>query len=129
MTSCQYSQYNLHGSFISTEDLTWINCYFCGWKYLILWTVACQAFLSSEFSRQEYWSGLPCPPPGALSDQGIKPGSPALQANCLPLSHQGSISSFNVISWNSAVKSFLPVSGLLYSSSPKVTAFQRKDLT
>ena len=44
----------------------------------------CQACLSSEFSRQEHWSGLPCPPPGALPDQGIKPGSPALQANSIP---------------------------------------------
>ena len=36
-----------------------------------------------EFSRQEYWSGLPCPPPGDLPDPEIKPGSPALQAGCL----------------------------------------------
>ena len=43
-----------------------------------------------EISRQEYWSGLPCPPPGYLPDPGIKLGSPALQADSLPLSHQGS---------------------------------------
>ena len=45
------------------------------------------------FSRQEYWSGLPCPPPGLLSDPGIKPmssASPAMKANSLLLSHQGS---------------------------------------
>ena len=42
------------------------------------------------FSRQEYWSGLPCPPPGDLPDPGTKPRSPALQADSLPLSHQGS---------------------------------------
>ena len=42
------------------------------------WTVAHQASLSMEFSRQEYWSGLPCPPPGDLSDPEIKPGSPTL---------------------------------------------------
>ena len=36
------------------------------------------------FSRQEYWSGLPFPSPGALPDPGIKPGSPALQADSLP---------------------------------------------
>ena len=36
------------------------------------------------FSRQEYWSGLPCPPPGDLSNPGIKPRSPALQADLLP---------------------------------------------
>ena len=41
-----------------------------------LWTVACQAPLSLGFSRQEYWSGLPCPPAGDLPDPGIKPASP-----------------------------------------------------
>ena len=39
------------------------------------WTVAHQAPLSMGFSRQEYWSGLPCPPPGDLSDPGIEPQS------------------------------------------------------
>ena len=38
-----------------------------------LWTVACQVPLSAEFSRQKYWSGLPSPPPGDLSDQGSNP--------------------------------------------------------
>jgi len=47
------------------------------------WTSACQAPLSIEFSRQEYWSGLPFPSPGDLPDPGIKPGSPALQADSL----------------------------------------------
>ena len=42
------------------------------------WTWACQAPLSMEFSRQEYWSGLPCPPPGDLPDPGIEPASLAL---------------------------------------------------
>ena len=44
------------------------------------------------FSMQEYWSGLPCPPPGDLSHPGIKPTSPAasaLQVDSLLLSHQG----------------------------------------
>ena len=36
--------------------------------FAILWTVACQAPLSTEFSRQEYWSGLLCPPSGDLPD-------------------------------------------------------------
>ena len=36
------------------------------------WTVGCQAPLSMEFSRQEYWSGLPCPSPGDLPDPGVK---------------------------------------------------------
>ena len=47
------------------------------------WTVAHQAPLSVGFPRQEYWSGLPFPPPGDLP-AGIKPGSPALQADTLP---------------------------------------------
>ena len=40
-----------------------------------LWTAACQAPLSMGFSKQEYWSGLPCPLPGDLPDPGIKPVS------------------------------------------------------
>ena len=47
------------------------------------WTVACQALLSMGFSRQEHWSGLPCPPPGDLRNPGIKPRSPTLQADSL----------------------------------------------
>ena len=42
----------------------------------VLWTVACQAPLSVEFSRQEYWCGVPFPPPGDLPDPGIKLASP-----------------------------------------------------
>ena len=40
---------------------------------VILWIIACQAPLSMGFFRQEYWSGLPCPPPGDLPDPGIEP--------------------------------------------------------
>ena len=47
------------------------------------WTVAYQAPPSMGFSRQEYWSGLPCPSPGDLPNPGIKPGSPAFQADAL----------------------------------------------
>ena len=47
------------------------------------WTVAYQAPQSMEFSRQEYWSGLPFPSPGDLPNPGIEPGSPALQADAL----------------------------------------------
>ena len=42
------------------------------------------------FSRQEYWSGLPFPPPEDLPDPGIEPESSALQVDSLPLNHQGS---------------------------------------
>ena len=47
------------------------------------WTIAHQAPLSMGFSRQGYWSGLPCPPPGDLPNPGIKLGSPVLQADSL----------------------------------------------
>ena len=44
--------------------------------FATLWTVACQAPLSMGFSRQEYWSGLPCPPPGRRDPNlGVKPVS------------------------------------------------------
>ena len=62
------------------------------WLCVTLWTVARQAPLSMGFSRQEYWSGLPCPPPEGLPNPGIEPMSPmapALQADSLPLSHWG----------------------------------------
>ena len=52
-------------------------------------TVARQAPLSKGFPRQEYWSELPFPSPGDLPNPGIKAMSPALQADSLPLSHQG----------------------------------------
>ena len=48
------------------------------------WAVIIQAPLSTGFSRREYWSGLPCPPPGDVPNPGIEPVSPALQANSLP---------------------------------------------
>ena len=45
------------------------------WLFTTLWTVAHQAPLSVRFSRQEYWSGSPCPPSGSLPDLGIEPAS------------------------------------------------------
>ena len=44
------------------------------------WTVACQAPLSMGFSRQEYWSELPCSPPGDLPNPGIESTSPVSYA-------------------------------------------------
>ena len=58
-------------------------------SYVTSWTVARQAPLSMEFSRQEYWSGLPCPPPGNLPDPGIEPRASALQADSLPSESPG----------------------------------------
>ena len=53
-----------------------------------VWTEALQAPLAMGFSSQGYRCGLPCPPPGDLSDSGIEPTSPALQADSLLMSLQ-----------------------------------------
>ena len=56
----------------------------CVWLSVTPQTTARQAPLSMGFSRQEYWSGLPCPPPGGLPDPEIEPRSPKLQEDSLP---------------------------------------------
>ena len=60
------------------------------------WTVACQAPQSMEFSRQDYWSGLPFPSPGDLPNPGIKPGSPTLQADSFPTELPGKVLTLEV---------------------------------
>ena len=54
------------------------------WLFATPWTLAHQAPLSMEFSRRQYWSGLPFPSPGDLPNLGIKPRCPALQTDALP---------------------------------------------
>ena len=61
-----------------------LSCFSHGQLFVTLWTIARQASQSMGFSRQEYWSGLPCLPPADLPNPGIKPGSPALHADSLP---------------------------------------------
>ena len=68
-----------HGSKVRQLCLTYYNP----------WTVALQAPLSMEFSRQEYWSELPFLSPGDLPNPGMEPGSPTLQADCLPSESRG----------------------------------------
>ena len=68
------------------------------------WTIGHEAPLSIGFSRQEYWSGLLFPSSGDLSSPGIKPVSPALQADSLLLSHLRSprlcsVSGQNMVTW------------------------------
>ena len=65
-------------SIVSQRDMTEATWHVCSATqscllFPILWTVACQAPLSMGFSRQEYWSGLPFPPPGALPLPGTEP--------------------------------------------------------
>ena len=57
-----------------------LSCFSCVWLCTTLWTVARQGPLSMRFSRQKYWSGFPCPPPGDLPDPGIEPAS---QISCV----------------------------------------------
>ena len=60
--------------FSGTEASLYLLSHFsCVQLFETLWTAACQAPLSMGFSRQEHWSGLPCPPPGDLHDQGSNP--------------------------------------------------------
>ena len=54
------------------------------WFFVTTWTVVCQAPVSIEFSRPEYWNELPFPSPGGLPDPGMEPWSPALQVDALP---------------------------------------------
>ena len=64
----------------------------CVQHFATPWTTAHQAPLPMEFSRQEYWNGLPFPPPRDLLNPGIQPASPvspALQANPLPTESSG----------------------------------------
>ena len=83
----------------------------CVWLFVTLWTITHQAPLYMEFSRQEYWSGLPCPPSGDLPDPGIEPTSlmsPALAGrSSLPLVSPGkpdiSHSSFLINIYRSAL--------------------------
>ena len=59
----------------------WVLCRFSRvWLFMTLWTTALQAPLSMGFSRQEHWSGWPCPPPGDFPDLRIEPTSPTAPA-------------------------------------------------
>ena len=66
------------------------RCQVTSYSFATPWTVAHQAPLSMECSRQEHWSGLPFPSPGDLPNPRIS-GSPALQADSLCLIHQGNL--------------------------------------
>ena len=66
---------------------------------MTLQTIAPKVPQHMGFTRQEYWSGLPCPPPGDLPDPEIKPVSPTLKADSFPLSHQK-----DTVKYDSALK-------------------------
>ena len=72
----QQTQYLLRASYMQAIccNAMVLNCV---WLFVASWTVPCQALLPMEFSRQEYWSGLPFPNPGKFLNPGIKPESSA----------------------------------------------------
>ena len=93
---CRQTLYHLshQGSLISE----WVKSLSHVQLFATPWTVAHQAPPSMEFSRQEYWSGLPFPSPGDLPDPGIEPRSPSLQADTLPSEPPGNpLKSCNII--------------------------------
>ena len=90
------------------------------WLFATPWTIAHQAPLSMGFSGPEYWSGLPCPPPGDLPDPEIEPMSPvalAFQEDSLLLSQgslghrEASLVKLCQILWNLQMKVATEVSG------------------
>ena len=101
-TLCKGNNYKCLFSFRLLKDISYLYLYgpYICWvrscfSYVRLFatpgTIAHQAPLPMEFSRQEYWNGKPCPPPGNLPDPGTEPAFPALKADSLPLSHWGNI--------------------------------------
>ena len=97
LPASDFSSYGKNSSDINTWRLMQVFCYRCMIShfscvllFVTPWTVACQAPLSMAFSRQEYWSGLPCPPPGDLLYPGIESKTPSLQVDSYHLSHKGS---------------------------------------
>ena len=77
-------KYRLEKNMTANKKEKKVNLLSRVWLFVTPWTVAHQIPPSMEFSRQEYWSGLPFPSPGDFSDPGIKHGSPALRIEALP---------------------------------------------
>ena len=86
-TKCSHPYQITDGNFHKTRTINFIYSYKVTRSCLTLCDPmhhSPSGSLSMGFSRQEYWSGLPFPSPGELRNPGIKPGSPALQADSLP---------------------------------------------
>jgi len=91
------------------------------------WTVARQAPLSTGLSRQEYWSGLPRPPPGDLPHPAIKPRSPALQPDSLPAEPPGKPTVYNTeVKSLSRVQLFATPWSVAYQAPPSM-GFSRQE--
>ena len=88
------------------------------WLCATPWTAAYQAPLSMGFSRQEYWNGLPLPSPGHLPNPGIKPLSPALQANSLLSQPPGKPDTYTAAAAAKSLQSFPTLCDPIDGSSP-----------
>ena len=74
MSCCQLKRHSFFFfNFIVGAHVCMLSNFSCVWFCATLWTAALQAPLSMGFSRQEYWSELPCPPPGDLPCSGMEP--------------------------------------------------------
>ena len=72
---CCHHHHSLSSKYLAKECWAMLSCFSCIQLFATPWTVALQAPLSMGFSRQEYWSGLPFPPPGALPNPRTEPES------------------------------------------------------
>ena len=123
---------SLNKKLIDTKDVCLCTKSFSHVQLSVIpWTVAHQAPLSMGFSRQEYWSGLPCPLPGYLHDPGIEPTfpiSPALAGRSFTTSAtwEAPIQRTGIKPGSSALQ--LDLSHLSYQGSPyrgEIGGFQR----
>ena len=96
--------------------------------FVTQWSVAYQAPQSMGFCRQEYWSGLPLPSPGGLSNPGIEPGSPALQADSLPSKPPGKpeFQGWNLSNYNKKDAKALAI-GLFITESSVTMKYSKQD--
>ena len=91
-----------------------LSCFSCVQLFAAPWTIVCQGPLSMEFSKQEYWSGLPFPSPGDLPNPGIKPdsvASPALASGFLTISTPWEVHKIGIIFLLMEWSAFLSYSG------------------
>ena len=102
------------------SQTAWVlTCSSHGWLSATPWTVACKAPPSIGLSRQEYWSGLPCPPPGDAPDPGIdpsSPASPAFQSDYLSSDPPGKVLFSDCFKANSSPWHTLPVNNVVWLS-------------
>ena len=107
---CCYTFFSVLKAMKGRMHVCMLSCFSRVWLFATLWTVAHQAPLSMGFSRQDYWSGLPCPPPWDLPDPGVEPISlmfPALAGGFFIISATWEAQRVGYFPWNHACFSTL----------------------